>query len=292
MSRRAYTNLRLKASRFPKATSQSGAVTRTSAAKRKALVKEEEIERLLQLLGETEDVEDVELKLTVPDSDQRSAVIVLDMDVLKAEVRQVVFFDTSDLKLSRAGIIVRARRARKGGDAVIKLRPIEPDSLAGRLRHSSDFKVELDVMPGAFVCSGSLKGKVDNADVKEVIQGTRPVRKLFSPEQRFLYAEYAPKGVDLDSLTACGPINIVKSKFALKEYEAVAELCFYPDGSRILELSMKCAPAKAVHVAAEARAFLSSRGIDPTGEQQTKTNKALQYFSRLHSNGQQVGATP
>ena len=48
-------------------------------------------------------------------------------------------------------------------------------------------------MPGAFVCSGSLKGKVDNTDVKEVMQGKRPIRKLFSPEQRFLYAEYAPK---------------------------------------------------------------------------------------------------
>ena len=49
--------------------------------------------------------------------------MVLDMDVLKAEIRQVVFFDTPDLRLSRAGVIVRARRTRKGGDAVIKLRP-------------------------------------------------------------------------------------------------------------------------------------------------------------------------
>jgi hypothetical protein len=289
MSRRGYNNLRLKASRFPKATSQNGAVRRTIAVNRKALVNEEEIERLVPLLAEADGVE---LKLTVPDSDQRSSVIVLDMDVLKAELRQVVFFDTPDLKLSRAGIVVRARRARKGGDAVIKLRPIEPDSLAGRLRRSSDFKIELDIMPGAFVCSGSLKAKVDNSDVREVMQGKRPVRKLFSPEQRFLYAEYAPKGVDLDSLTACGPINLVKSKFALKEYPAVAELWFYPDGSRTLELSMRCAPDEAVRIAADARAFLASRGIEPTGEQQTKTRKALQYFSRLQSNGQQLQATP
>jgi len=218
--------------------------------------------------------------------------MVLDIDVLQAELRQVVFFDTHDLRLSRAGVVVRARRARKGGDAIIKLRPIEPDNLASKLRRSRDFKIELDVMPGAFVCSGSLKGKVDNTDVKEVMRGKRPIRKLFSPEQRFLYAEYAPKGVDLDSLTACGPINVVKSKFALKEYAAAAELWFYPDGSRILELSMKCAPAEAVHVAAEARAFLSSKGINPTGEQQTKTRKALQYFSRLNSNNQRPSATP
>jgi len=30
------------------------------------------------------------------------------------------------------------------------------------------------------------------------------------------------------------------------------------------------------------RAILTQRGITVTGEQQTKTRKALQYFSRLH----------
>jgi hypothetical protein len=256
---------------------------------RKILASEEEIVELLHLLGEANSVE---LKLTVPDSDQRSAVMALGVDVLKAEFRQVVFFDTPDLRLSRAGVVVQARRARKGGDAVIKLRPIHQGHLPGKLLRSNDFKIELDVMPGAFVCSASLKGEVDNTDVKEVMQGTRPIRKLFSPEQRFFYVEYAPKGLDLDSLTACGPINLVKSKFPLDEHAAVAELWFYPDGSRVLELSMKCAPGEAVRVATDARAFLASRGIDPTGEQQTKTRKALQYFSRLSSNREQVGATP
>ena len=45
----------------------------------------------------------------------------------------------------------------------------------------------------------------------------------------------------------------------------------YPDGSRILELSTKCAPAEAFQVAAEGRAFLAERGVDLDGEQQTKT---------------------
>ena len=53
----------------------------------------------------------------------------------------------------------------------------------------------------------------------------------------------------------------------------------YPDGSRILELSTKCAPAEAFQVAAEARAFLTAQGVDLTGEQQTKTRKALEFFS-------------
>jgi hypothetical protein len=54
----------------------------------------------------------------------------------------------------------------------------------------------------------------------------------------------------------------------------------YPDGSRILELSTKCAPNEAFQVAAETRAFLASRGIDLSSEQQTKTRSALEFFSK------------
>ena len=59
----------------------------------------------------------------------------------------------------------------------------------------------------------------------------------------------------------------------------VAELWFYPDGSRILELSSKCEPGEAFQVAAETRAFLSDAGINLSGKQQTKTRTALEFFS-------------
>jgi hypothetical protein len=48
----------------------------------------------------------------------------------------------------------------------------------------------------------------------------------------------------------------------------------------ILELSTKCAPAEAFQVAAETRAFLAERGVDLGSEQETKTKKALEFFSK------------
>ena len=77
---------------------------------------------------------------------------------------------------------------------------------------------------------------------------------------------------------------MLKLKFAPKAFDRklVAEMWLYPDNSRILELSTKCAPADALRVAEEARTFLSDRGVDLGGEQETKTRKALQYFSRQH----------
>ena len=230
------------------------------------------------------DADNVELKVTVPDADRQSAVLKLDLDVLDCELRQVVFFDTPDLRLNGAGVVVRARRARNGGDSVVKLRPVVAAQLPSELRHTSGFKIELDAMPGTFVCSGALKARVDSADVKEVLQGTRSIRKLFSREQRAFYAAHAPKGLDLDALTPLGPINVARTKFELDEAigrRSVAELWFYPDGTRILELSMKCAPEEAFQLAAQMRVILTRHGINPTGEQQTKTRKTLQYFSRL-----------
>jgi hypothetical protein len=52
----------------------------------------------------------------------------------------------------------------------------------------------------------------------------------------------------------------------------------------VLELSTKCAPSEAFQVAAETRAFLNGRGVDLAGKQETKTRKALEFFSeRLRS---------
>ena len=241
-------------------------------------------EQLAELLGLLKGADTVELKLTVPESDQRSAAAALQLDALDAQIRQVVFFDTPDLTLDRNGVVVRARRVQgKGDDSVVKLRPVVPNELPPRLRKSPNFGVEVDAMPGGFVCSGSLKAQWGPQAVRAILAGDRPVRKVFTKEQRDFFASHAPPGIALDDLVPLGPINVLKLRFVPKELprRMVAELWFYPNGSRILELSTKCAPADAFLVAAETKAFLTERGIDLSGQQQTKTRTALNHFSKL-----------
>src|SRR6476469_1600437 len=125
------------------------------------------------------DSDTVELKLTVPESDHRSTVSALDMDPVEAQIRQVFFFDTPDLALNANGVVVRARRVqKKGDDSVVKLRPVVPSKLPGRVRKVPGFGVEVDAMPGGFVCSGSMKG-VPAKSVREAVVGKRPIRGLF-----------------------------------------------------------------------------------------------------------------
>lgn len=240
-------------------------------------------EQLAQVLRLLKGADSVELKLSVPDADRRSAVAALDMDPLDAQIRQVAFLDTPDLLLNRHGVVVRVRRVqRKQGDSVIKLRPLDPADVPASVRTSPAFGIEVDAMPGGFVCSGAMKAALDDAAVKEAIRGGgRPLRKLFTKEQRALFAAHAPEGVALDDLSVLGPINVLKLKFAAEDFSRrlVAELWSYPDGTRILELSTKCLPTEAFEVAAEMRVFLAQHGIDLLAEQQTKTKTALDFFA-------------
>jgi len=235
-----------------------------------------ELEALIQ------GADSVELKLTVPVSDRQAGGAALGVDPLDAQIRQVYFFDTPQLALYGAGLVVRARRIQgKGDDSVVKLRPVVPAELPDELRESPSFGVEVDAMPGGFVCSGSMKRSLGAKDVRRVVLGERSVRKLFSKEQRALYEKHAPEDLALEDLSILGPIFVLKLKFspAGLDRKLVAELWLYPDNSMILELSTKCPPHQAFEVAAETRAYLTERGIDMGSEQETKTKKALEFFA-------------
>jgi len=127
-----------------------------------------------------------------------------------------------------------------------------------------------------------MKHAMKTPAVQAVLAGELPTRKLFSKEQRALYAAHAPAGLGLNDLSILGPILVFKLKFAPKGYgrKLVAELWMYPDNSMLLELSTKCAPDDAFQIGLETRTFLVSHGIDLSGEQETKTKKALQFYSR------------
>jgi len=238
---------------------------------------------LAEMLALIEGADSVELKLTVPESSQRSIARALNLDPLDAQIRQVFFFDTPDLALNKVGVVARARRVQgKGDDSVIKLRPVVPAQLPAELRASSDVVVEVDAMPGGYVCSASYKCASTPSPVRNAIQGEGPLRKLFTKQQRAFFAEHAPEGVSLDDLHILGPIFVLKLRFSPADYtrgKIVAELWLYPDGSRILELSTKCAPADAIATALDVRAYLQRQGVDLGGDQQTKTKTALEFFA-------------
>jgi len=239
----------------------------------------EQIDQLWVLL---KDVDSIELKLTVPAEEHRATITGLPLDPVEAEPRQVFFFDTPDLALYQAGVVVRARRIPGGrADTVVKLRPVVPAELPDTLRHSGSFKVEVDIVPGGDVCSGSLKGKADGDEVRAVAAGAMKLSKLLTKEQRAFYREHAPSAIALDSLSLLGPTFALKSVFTPKQLgrKMVAEMWLYPDGSRLLELSTQSTPLEAGGASSQLRAYLAGQGIEISGVQQTKTKIALEFYA-------------
>ena len=240
------------------------------------------------ILKHLRSVGSVELKVIVPVTTHHATVASVGLDPVEAQPRQAYFFDTPDLALSKAGLVVRARRIQGGGaDTVIKLRPVDPTTIDPELRRSGSFKVELDAMPGGFVCSASLRGTCTGQDVLDVTSGVTPLRSLFSKEQLAFYDEHAA-GISMESLVTLGPTFLLKAKHDPRNFNRriTLEMWLYPDGSRILELSTKCLPQEAFQTAAEFKAYLANCGIKVVASDETKTRAAMEYFRSKLAAGQ------
>jgi hypothetical protein len=228
------------------------------------------------------DIDSVELKMTIAMNEHRATLRGLPLDPVEAEPRQVFFFDTPDLTLDRAGVVVRARRIRGGyGDTVVKLRPVVPANLPDDVKRSGSFKLEVDVVPGGYMVSGSMKGKATGDEIRGVAAETRRLSKILTKEQRAFYRAHAPADVALDGLEVLGPTFSLKTSFVPKPInrKVSVELWLYPDGSRLLELSTKCRPVEAVGVGLDFRSYLAKRGIGVSGAQEAKTKIALEFYT-------------
>lgn len=230
-----------------------------------------------RLLASTRLADRIELKLVVPPEAHKSTCASLDVDFARAAARKVYYLDTVDLELQRHGVVARIRSLEdRPDDSVVKLRPFVAEELPGRLRRSKRFGVEVDAMPGQFVCTGAMGRQLGKNEVRKTVRGRRPLRSLFSAEQLALL----PGGVRVKDLSIFGPVEVRRTKILPlgADFRLAVERWTYPDGSRILELSTRCAARAAVPMAAQLASVLRAYEIDLTGEQQTKTRTTLSYF--------------
>jgi hypothetical protein len=236
----------------------------------------------IRSLVEDPEVEAVELKITVREEQEGPARRALELDEVAPEARRVYFFDTQDLDLVKAGLVLRARVIRDAADdSTVKLRPVVPDRIEERFKRMEGFEIELDAVGDTLTCSAKLGAGQRRDEIDEVAAGTRPLRRLFSEDQERLIDAYAPRGVDWAELSVLGPIQVRKWELEPKGFphEVTVEEWVLPDGSNLIELSIKVEPGDAGEAGRDFDAFLRKREIDPEGDQQTKTRTALSYFT-------------
>jgi hypothetical protein len=226
----------------------------------------------------------VEMKITARAQDEDEVLEALERADIEPESREVYFFDTPELTLFEAGIVLRARRIRDGGDdSTVKLRPVDPQTVGDRWKDNPDLEFEVDVVGGKYVSSAKLSAEQDRGEIGDVVRGDKALRSLFSGDQERFLEDHAPGGasVDWDLLLPLGPVEVHKWEFEPKElgYEVTVEEWVLPDSTDLVEISIKVDPGEAIEANERFVDYLHARGFDTEGEQQTKTRTALAYFT-------------
>ena len=196
-------------------------------------IADSELPRLLELI---KGADSVELKLSVPDAHAP-------LRDRGARTRPARRPDTPGGLLRHAGPPAQPRRRRGPGPPGPEARRTRSSSCVrscptscGEQRRSPGFGVEVDAMPGGFVCSASLKATLGRRPVKRS-PGSGP--RSCSPRSSGPSTPHAPDGLELDDLSVLGPIIVLKLKFAPKELDGAG-------GRRAVDLPRRIAPARAV----------------------------------------------
>jgi hypothetical protein len=227
-------------------------------------------------------IQKVEFKLTLLPEDEPTVQGLLGDERRLPQRRKVYFYDTADLALQRANLVLRARVTQgEDDDSTVKLRPVDPTA-DGAWRDIAAVKVELDVVGDKRVCSAKLEGAPDRGEIEDVEARRRPVASLFGAKQERLVAAYAPEGIGLDALEVLGPVDARKWELDDLDgfpYTLYVEEWSLPDATHFIELSFKVDPGEADAAQAAFRAFLTGKHVTVGGDQTPKTPRVLEFFA-------------
>lgn len=227
-------------------------------------------------------VDAIEIKATIPDGQIEEALNRYALTVDNDEERYIYFFDTPDLGLFKAGMIVRARRiVGDQHDSTVKFRPVVPGEVSTRWRELEGFKLEADASETGMTKSASLTMPVAKGLIKQVVAGEKAIAKLFTREQEEFLSSVGGQHIDYDALSVLGPLQAHRWKFDAPEcpWPITAELWKRADGTRLMELSIKTPVIQAAAAIGGFMAFLAEVGAERDLEQQAKTRWALEYHS-------------
>lgn len=226
--------------------------------------------------------EALEIKATIPERQIVMARDRYELTTRNDDERYIYFFDTPQLDLIAAGIILRARRVVGGEhDSTVKFRPVDPEKVGKRWRKYRGFKIEADASEEGAVKSASFSMPVEKGLIKRVVAGEKRIASLFTREQEAFLAEVAGKAPDIGRLAVLGPLRAQRWDFEDRAcpWPLTAELWVREDGATLMEASVKAPSIQAAAVMAGFMAFLTEVGAERDVHQQAKTRWALDYHA-------------
>lgn len=225
----------------------------------------------------------IEIKATIPQKQVQEFLKRFKLNRDKEPRRFIYFFDTPDLDLHRAGIIVRARRTvGEQHDATVKLRPIEPETVSRQWHDYPGFKIETDASEQDMVKSASFTMPVRKGLIKRVAAGEASIADLFDDAQRRFLFKMARRKLAFSDVSVLGPLSAYRWKFQHPgcPWPMTIELWARADGATLMESSIKAPVPQAAFAIGGYMAFLAEVGAERDTAQQAKTRWALEYYAQ------------
>lgn len=216
-----------------------------------------------------------------PDTEYKVVVAAGSVDAARAafglapdgKKENVYFFDTPGFSFYARGTILRARASGKKGDATVKMRPA-PDYIPPEIASDPGFRCEYDRGMYGYAYSCSLKGRETGASVEAAAAGTAGPETIFSGN-RALWLGEAP----WRAMRAYGPVRAESWKQSRPEFGELAfEAWAMPGGARVFEISFRADERTVEEKIRLFSAELARLGIQPSGDQTSKTAAAFRAF--------------
>lgn len=240
----------------------------------------------------TAGAEAIEIKATIPHKHIRRALKRYKLTRANDEQRLIYFFDTPELSLLDAGIIVRARRViGDKHDSTIKFRPVRPEQVGKTWHKFRGFKIEVDASEKGLVKSASFSMPVQKGLIKRVVVGVNRNRSLFTREQEDFLRQMARVKIEFSQLRVMGPLHAQRWDFEdpACPWPITAELWEREDRATMMEMSVKAPAAQAAAVMAGFMAFLAEVGAQRDVNQQAKTRWAMSYYAARQADSRGSG---
>ena len=224
----------------------------------------------------------IEIKITIPQHQVKAALKRFALKVDPDAKRYIYFFDTPQLELMRAGVIIRARRVvGDTHDSTVKFRPVVPADVKSKWTRYSDFKIEADASEKGLVKSASFSMPVEKGLIKRVAAGKGALKALFTPQQQAFLKDMTGREIDFSTIAVLGPITAHRWRVNSPAcpWPITAELWRREDGAQMMEASIKSPAIQAAAAVGGFMAFLAEAGAEKDNEQQTKTRWALEYYA-------------
>jgi hypothetical protein len=225
----------------------------------------------------------LEFKTLVDPTTSPQEILKLHFNRALAEHSYLYFFDTRDLKLFQAGLVIRARNfPGAGGELMVRARPLEPDDLDASWFEVYGMSCEMDATPLKSQSACSVRLPTATGAIDAVVTGAKPHQYIMKPDQEYFANDFGGYDGVARRVRTLGPVESWRWRVPNPAgWKVFAEYWLLPDGSEYIELSIRGLSSDQVKLEAALKKVIADTGVEQAPLTLNKTAAVLKTLTTI-----------